>query len=69
MSNILLQSTTIIWKEHLKKYYMDTDSLVMSFETDDLVLNLKKLHGKQDMFDFSNLENHPGLKDDTRSFW
>ena len=61
MSNILLQSTTIIWKEHIKNHYMDTDSLVMSFETDDLVLNLKKLHGKQDMFDFSNLENLPGL--------
>ena len=52
-------------ESNLKSQYMDTDSLGISFETDDLVPDLKKLQVKYGMFDFSNIQNHPELYDET----
>ena len=44
-----------------KTIYLDTISLTLSFETDELVTDLKKLEEKYNMFDFSNLKNYPDL--------
>ena len=42
---------------NLHIYHMDTDSLVISFDTDDLVTDLKNFQDKYDMSDFRNLRN------------
>ena len=42
--------------ENLKLHYMDSDSFVLSIETQNIINDLKKL---EDLFDFSNLnKNH-----------
>ena len=42
--------------ENLQLHYSDTDGMILSMNTKDIINGLKKL---EDMFDFSNLdENH-----------
>ena len=41
---------------------MDTDSFVKSFETDDLVTDLKKT-GRFFVFEFEDFEDNPELSD------
>ena len=45
----------------IQLHFTATDSIVLSFETDNLVTDLKKLQGKFSMFDFGNLKNHGDL--------
>ena len=43
-------------QENIKLHYMDSDSLVLSIETQNIINDLKNL---EDLFDFSNLDkNH-----------
>ena len=43
-------------QENIQLHYMDTDSFILSVNTNDIIRDLKNL---EDIFDFSNLdENH-----------
>ena len=58
---------------------MDTDSIAINFETDDLITDSQKLEEKHDMLiqsghdiwftNFSKLVNHPELVDETKKIW
>ena len=43
-------------RENLQLHYVDTDGMILSMKTQNIIIDLKKL---EDIFDFSNLdENH-----------
>ena len=45
-------------QENIQLLFMDTDSFVLSVETEDIIKELKNL---EDIFDFSNLDKNHGL--------
>ena len=60
-------SYSFILENNFKKLYTDSDSLLLSFEKQDLVTDLRNLQLKYNMFDFSILENKLELYDKTNN--
>ena len=57
---------TYFGENNLKINYIETNSIVMSFETDDLVTDLKAISRKIRYVQFSNLKNNPDIYDERK---